>query len=88
VNELLTSVKKASGKNVEVVHLPDRAQEVKEAICNNVKAKQLLGLKMTYSFDEAIQKTWEYASYMGPQTPKYLEKFEIESDKIPKNWRI
>lgn len=86
VNELLGAIEKASGSVVKRVHLPDRAQEVKVAYCDNSKAKIVLGLDITTSFEQAIKNTWEYASKMGAQNLKYLPSFEIPSTKIPKNW--
>lgn len=81
----LLELAKAIGGEFE--HLPDRAQEVKEAVSDHSLAKKHLGYKDVTSLKEGIIKTWEWAKEKGPQPYKYTE-LEIESDKAPRNWKL
>ncbi len=66
-------------------YLPERPQEVKEAIADHTLAKELLDYKDTISLQEGLGKTWAYCKEQGPQEPIYTD-IEIMSDKLPSNW--
>lgn len=70
---------------IEPIHLPDRVQEVKEAISDHTLAKRLLGYEDKTSLKDGIEKTWLWCESQGPQQPIYTD-IEIMSDKIPSNW--
>lgn len=86
LNQLITSIGKAVGKEINPEHLPGRVSEAKFAYCDNTKAKELVALSADSDFDEAIRRTWLYTKELGPQDYRYLEEFEIPSPKIPKNY--
>ncbi len=66
-------------------HLPERPQEVKEAISDHTLSKKYLGYKDKTSLKEGIKRTWEYCKSIGPQEALYSE-LEIVNDKVPSNW--
>jgi hypothetical protein len=47
--------------------------------------KRLFGYKDT-SLLEGIKKTWEWVKEQGYQEPEFTE-IEINSEKLPENWR-
>lgn len=67
-------------------YLPSRPQEVKVAISDHTLARLHLGYEDRTSLEDGLKKTWKWCSKMGPQTLKYTD-IEIESDKLPSNWR-
>jgi UDP-glucose 4-epimerase len=86
VNDLAKSILKASKKDLVPTYLPDRVQEVKIAFCDTTKAQKTLGIKEMTPLDVAIKNMWNWAKEKGPQKPKYLDFFELPSNKIPSNW--
>lgn len=69
----------------KVVHLPDRAQEVKVAVADHAECKKYLGYKETLLGD-GINKTWDWVKEQGPQEPIYTPLELPDSPKIPSNW--
>lgn len=80
LNELSGVIHMITGTEQMPIYLQDRSQEVKKATSLNV------GELNTTSLEEGIRKTWEWVKSQGPQPLKYTN-FEIDSPKIPKNWR-
>lgn len=74
------------GSPIPPIHLPDRPQEVKEAISDHTEAKKYLDYKESVSLAEGVIRTWKWCQKQGPQKPRYTE-LELESNKIPQNWR-
>lgn len=66
-------------------YFPERPQEVKVAVSDHSLCRELLGYNET-PLAEGIKNTWEWCRSKGYQKPVYTE-FEIDSDKIPTNWR-
>jgi UDP-glucose 4-epimerase len=87
VNELASHVKSVTGTSSEVTYLPERPQEVKEAISDHTQAKIMLNFQDKTPLHEGLYATWEYAKELGPQEPVYTT-LEIMSPKVPKNWLI
>lgn len=71
---------------IKPIHLPDRAQEVREATANHSLAQLMLGYKDSVILEEGIARTWSWCKEMGPQDPVY-DELELDSPKIPQNWR-
>lgn len=65
--------------------LDERPQEVKEAIADHTQCKSFLGYHET-PLKEGISKTWEWVRSVGSVEPVYTP-LEIDSPKIPSNWR-
>lgn len=86
LKQLSDAVQEVSGHIVPPTFLPMRAQETKLAVLDHSKSKRILGYQTKTNLLEGIGKTWEWAKAHGPQDFRYTD-FEIESDKIPANWR-
>lgn len=80
LNELAAAI------GVKPVYLPERPQEVKEAISDHSEAKKHLNYEDAVSLQEGIQKTWEWVKNVGPVEPTYTEFEILNLDKIPSNW--
>lgn len=70
----------------EALHLPERAQEVKIAISDHSLAKKHLHYEDKIPLGLGLNKMWEWAQKEGPQELNYTE-IEIDSPKLPQNWR-
>lgn len=66
-------------------YLPERPQEVKEAIADHTLAREYLKYDDKTPLAEGLAKTWEYCKAQGAQKPIYT-KLEIVNEKVPKNW--
>lgn len=86
LNELSDILQKVVGREYKPVYLEDRVNEVWEAISDHSQAKKLLGYEDKTSLLEGMYKTWDWVKRQGYQEPIYTD-FEIESPKIPLNWR-
>lgn len=86
VRELSDMIQKVSGINIPPVFIEDRPQEVKVAIADHSNAKKFLKYIDKTSLEKGIKATWEYAKDLGYQKPIYT-KIEIESSKLPSNWK-
>ena len=58
--QLVQSLKKIIGVNVEPVHVSERAGDVKHSLANISKAKTLLGYDPAVSVEEGLRKTCEW----------------------------
>jgi len=86
INELSNAIIKASGTKIKPEYLPDRPQEVKVTIVDHSLAKKELNHECKTTLEEGIKKTWEWAKKQGPQEI-VLTPLELESKKLPKNWK-
>jgi UDP-glucose 4-epimerase len=85
VGRLLDLVCSAFDARPEVIHLPDRPREVKNAYCTWEKSETLLGYEERYTLEEAIQRMAAWATSIGPQ-PWRDEHLELPSQKAPSIW--
>jgi len=85
VNEMLKLVVSEFQARVEVVHLPDRPREVKNAYSTWQKSVDLLGYEEKYGLQEGIRRMAVWAREQGPQ-PWREEALELPSDKAPSIW--
>lgn len=85
VNELAKMVAAEFGVEPEVVHLPDRPREVKDAYCTWRKSEELLGYEEQFGVREGVRRMAEWARTLGPQ-PWTEEPLELPSEKAPKIW--
>ena len=70
----------------DIIYVPDRPKEVKEAYSTTAKSKRLLGFEDKTSLKEGIEKMLEWANKKGFQKPKYQE-LEIDLlNKSPRTW--
>ena len=68
-------------------YLPKRPGEVDEIIPDHTEVKKYLGYQDKISLEEGIKRTWLWAKSQGAQESYYTD-FEIDSPKIPHNWRV
>lgn len=86
IKELSDLIQKITGIYIEPKILPDRPQEVKDAISDHTKVKNIFGYHDT-PLEEGLTKTWAWIKEQGPQET-YLDPVEIESKKLPSNWKV
>ncbi|MFB3882148.1 MAG: NAD-dependent epimerase/dehydratase family protein [Armatimonadota bacterium] len=85
VNELARMVSRAFDADPEIVHLPGRPREVKNAYSTWHKSVELLGYEERYGLEEGIRRMAKWAKAMGPQ-PWRDEALELPSEKAPSIW--
>lgn len=67
--------------------MPDRPNEVKNAICDSTKARQLLGYRTNTTFDIGLNKTIEYIRARGAKPFDYDSyPLEIINKHTPATW--
>lgn len=86
LNELSQALQKIIGRDYKPVYLDERPQEVKEAIASHQNARLFLKYDDRTTLEDGLKKTWEWVKMVGYQEPFFTE-LEIESDKVPLNWR-
>lgn len=85
INELVELVAAEFDVQPEVVHLPDRPREVKNAYSTWEKSAELLGYEEQFDLKESIHRMAEWARSLGPQ-PWREEVLELPSEKAPRIW--
>jgi len=86
INEWYDMVKKVTGSKVAALHYAQRPGEIMNAYCDHAKAQRLLGFKNITPMEDALAVMWEYFKSKGPREFRYMNEFEINSDKIPVTW--
>lgn len=86
LKDLSNAIQNVSGGITPPQYLPARVQEVETAVLLHDKAKKELNYQTRVSLIDGIQNTWEWAKSKGYQELNYTD-FEIDSPKIPANWR-
>lgn len=71
----------------EIIHLPDRHGEVKNAWSTYQKSVDILGYKETFDLKEAVRRMSEWAKLKGPQEWTE-EKLPLINEKVPKTWTM
>lgn len=87
INRLASGVLEAFSSQLVPIYVADRPREVKHAFCTNDKATALLGYKTSVSLQEGLHKMAEWARTQGPREFQYLDKLELQGDKIPVTWK-
>lgn len=88
INELAAKIIRLTGSPFaynQVVRMPDRPNEVKNAYCSSDKARKLLGYKEQQSIDDCLAEMVADIRKRGTREFKYLP-IEILNDKTPKTW--
>lgn len=86
VNELANLISKISNSKINPIHLPERPQEVKEAISDHRLSKKYLAYKDRTDLEKGLIKTWGWAKKKGHQKPRFQE-VELSSPLLPQNWK-
>lgn len=85
VNGLLDLVAEAMSVRPEIVHLPDRALEVKEAWCSHAKSSRLLGYSEKFTLMEGIRRMAAWARACGPREWS-REALDLAGPRLPSTW--
>jgi len=85
INRLVELVSAEFDQQPEVIHLPDRPREVKNAHCTWEKSERLLGYEEQFGLEEGIRRMADWARSVGPQ-PWREERLELPSAKAPRIW--
>jgi UDP-glucose 4-epimerase len=72
-------------KKVDIIFMPDRPNEVKEAYCSSDKARKLLNYKPKQKLENCISEMVDYIKGNGTKPFNYFFPIEIERG-IPKTW--
>jgi UDP-glucose 4-epimerase len=87
INELSQLVAEKCNFNGNPIYKDDRPQEVKNALCSSNKARKMLSYETSTTLREAVKKTVDYISSVGPRDFDYTYKLEIINDKTPSTWK-
>lgn len=68
------------------IWLPERPQEVYNAVCSSDKARALLGYKTRYTLIETLESLVEYIRDKGPRPFEWHLPVEIRTEATPKWW--
>jgi UDP-glucose 4-epimerase len=86
INHLFRKLKAITGFDCQALHVTDRPQEVKNAICSADKARALLGYQTTRSLDAGLHDIVDYIRAIGPRKFRYHLDIEIRSERTPRTW--
>lgn len=86
LNELSKNLQVVTQTNIKPQYLPARSQEVKNAVADHTQAKRHLKYEDRTDLAQGLRKTWQWCKEQGPKKPIYT-KLEIDSPKVPQNWR-
>lgn len=86
VNDLFRKLKGIIGFDCQAIHLTDRPQEVKNAVCSADKARDLLGYHTTRTLDAGLNDIVDYIRTVGPRKFRYHLDIEIRNDRTPRTW--
>jgi UDP-glucose 4-epimerase len=87
IKEVAEICANVTGFNEPFIHMKDRPQEVKHAVCSSDKARSLLQYKTTTTLKEGINKTYQYIKKQGPRPFNYHLDLEIINDRTPTTWK-
>ncbi len=86
INHLFRSLKSITGFEGQAIHLTDRPQEVKHAVCSSTKARTLLGYRTTRSLDDGLLDIVDHIRAVGPRKFRYHLDIEIRNERTPRTW--
>lgn len=87
INELAAHVLRLCGAtDMNVIHYPDRPNEVKNAYCSSEKVRRLLGYKPMQTLESCLHDMVQDIKRRGTKPFKYFVPLEIITDKTPKTW--
>lgn len=85
VLELARMIIRLTGGKGNIMHMPDRPNEVKEAYCSSDKARKLLGYEAKQPIEECLVEMVDYIKTNG--TKPFAYNFPIEIEKgCPETW--
>ena len=86
IRDLFNKVANLTGYNGEPLSMPDRPQEVKVAVCNSDKAREMLGYETKTSLDQGLSKMVDFIRARGVRPFDYHLPIEIINEKTPRTW--
>ena len=86
VNNLFQEISNQLKFNKSPIYKPERANEVKNAICSSEKASKKLGYKSSRSFKQVIRKMIDHIKNKGPKKFRYNYELEIVNEITPDTW--
>lgn len=86
INHLYRSLKSITGFEGQAIHLKDRPQEVKHAVCSSTKARAMLGYQTTRSLEDGLTDIVDYIRHVGPRKFRYHLDIEIRNERTPRTW--
>jgi UDP-glucose 4-epimerase len=70
----------------DIVYIPERPKEVKFAICDSTKARNMLDYKTSITFIDGLRRTIDYIKKQGPKPFDYSYPLEIVNQFTPETW--
>ncbi len=86
INSLFCKLRSITDFDCQAIHVPDRPQEVKNAVCSANKARDLLGYHTTRSLDIGLHDIVDYIRAIGPRRFRYHLDIEIRNHRTPRTW--
>lgn len=86
INDLASKVSANFNKPNEVIHVPDRPREVKNAWVSTEKAKKILNYKAKLTPEDTIRDTVTWMKNQPDRDFNYHLDLEIINDHTPKTW--
>jgi UDP-glucose 4-epimerase len=86
INHLFGELKRITGFDCQAIHVTDRPQEVKNAVCSAAKARDLLGYHTTRTLEEGLHDIVGYIRAVGPRKFRYHLDIEIRNRHTPRTW--
>jgi UDP-glucose 4-epimerase len=86
VLELAWIIKRLTGFEGNILHVPDRPREVRKVECSADKARRLLGYEAKKDMEEGLQEMVDWIRDRGTKLFQYILPVEIPSDKLPVTW--
>jgi UDP-glucose 4-epimerase len=86
INQLFRKLKGITGFECQAIHIMDRPQEVKNAVCSAAKAREMLDYHTTRSLDAGLNDIVDYIRTVGPRKFRYHLDIEIRNHRTPRTW--
>jgi UDP-glucose 4-epimerase len=86
INQLFRKLKGITGFECQAIHILDRPQEVKNAVCSAAKARVMLDYRTTRSLDAGLNDIVDYIRAVGPRKFRYHLDIEIRNQRTPRTW--
>lgn len=83
VLKLAEIIKDLTGCKEDIIFMPERPNEVKDAYCSSDKARSLLGYKPQQSLEECLR---DMVAFIKPEPFVYDFPLEIVNEYTPKTW--
>jgi UDP-glucose 4-epimerase len=86
INELASIIANILEFDLDIIYMPGRPQEVKDATCSAELAREILGYKTTTSLRDGLTQLAEWIQQRGVKPFDYHLPLEFTTDKTPKTW--